>query len=116
MHAHKNWLRSVNVALHKCNVLNAINSAAVCNTTEGAIFGGNGCFTHALNKSFVVATVVNELFDGRQQQTVLFAELTKVRQPHHGAVIVLNFADNTHWFTPSQTRKVNSGFRVASTL
>ena len=116
MNPNQDGLLSGDGSLYKGKVLNVVDGALVCNASKCAELSWNCCFTHALYKAFIVATVFNELGNGRQQQVVFCTELTKVWQTHHGAVIVLNFTDNCCRFTPCQTCQINTGFCMASTL
>ena len=61
MNTNQNWFFTGDCSFDKCKVLNAVDGALVCNAREGAELSGNHCFTHALDKAFVVAAVFDEL-------------------------------------------------------
>ena len=64
----------------------------------------------------MVAAVLNELCNRRQQQAVLFAELLQCSETHHGSVVMLNLANDANGLAASKARKVNGGFGVSGTL
>ena len=63
-----------------------------------------------------MSTPLHQSGNRGEQQVVLAAELDKLRQSGHGAVVILNFANHTGWLATCHARQIDCSLGVASTL
>ena len=104
------------VAAYECQVLDAVECRSVCHTLKVAPLGGNACRTDALDESLLVATPLHQCGNRGEQEVVLFAKVDQLRQSRHGAIIILNLADDSRRFASGEPRKVDGRLGVAGTL
>ena len=64
MHSGEHGLAVINSALNKCKMLDVVDSVAICDAREAAPLGGDSSRTHALDKLFVVAAIINQVCNG----------------------------------------------------
>ena len=116
MHAGEHGCAIADVAFNECEVLDAVDGALVCNAGEAAPFGWHCCRANALYKSFVMSAVFHKVGNGGEQQVVFGTEFAQVGQTRHGAVVVLNFANDSCRLQAGKASEIDCGFGVAGAL
>ena len=116
MHANQNWFAAVfNVTADQSDMgFAAIHFTFVRNQPEFAVARGHQRLSDAVDVTFVLHAVADQLGYRQHFQPVRSAEFDQVWDPRHGAVIAHDFADHSGWHHSSEPCQVHGSFSLAS--
>ena len=117
VHADENVFAAGDVAVHERDVLVLVDVVLVADDPPLAVIGGQPRLGDAMHEPLVLEPVRDELRDGDERQSVLFAQTSRARA---GCAVVPSSFKISHSTPagrkPGEPREIDRGFRVADAL
>ncbi len=93
--------------------LSAVDLVFVSNHLEFPVRRRDGAFGDALEMTFVLKAVADQVCNRDHQEAVSLAERNQVGYPRHGAVLIHNLADDSCWDEACDAGEIDGGFGLA---